>query len=303
LYRILVTLSRLLAPFVPFVSESMYQNLTQDIETDRPESVHLCNWPRSESIDTELNTEMEFILRLVSLGHAARNQANCKLRQPLSEIAFAVTSDVERDIVTRYKDVIADELNVKEVRLLDVAAEVVSYQLKPLPKQLGQKYGSRFPELRDAIFQLDPRAVSTRFMNGDSVEVTLSGERFSVLPEEVEVIVEAKKGFSTASEGPYLAALTTELTHELKLEGLAREFVRRVQNLRKSADLNVNDRIEVQYSSSKLMNEAVEVHQAYISEETLAESMTQVRKPAGKFHEDYTFGDEKLVVAITRAKS
>jgi isoleucyl-tRNA synthetase len=281
----------------------MHQNLTQGVETDTPESVHLCGWPKSESIDTELNTEMEFILRLVSLGHAARNQASCKLRQPLSEIAFAVTSDLEQDIVIRYKDVIADELNVKEVRLMDVTAEVISYQLKPLPKQLGQKYGSRFPELRKAILQLDPRKASTQFLNGNSVEVTLNGEKFSILPEEVEVIVEAKKGFSTSSEGSYLAALTTEVTHELKLEGLAREFVRRVQNLRKSADLNVNDRIEIQYSSSKIMAEAVENHRVYISEETLAENLKQVQKPSGKFHEEYTFGDEKLVIAITRSRS
>jgi len=299
LYRVLVTLSRLLAPFTPFVSEVMHQNLTRTIDSRAPESVHLCDWPLSDSIDDELNNEMAFVLRLVSLGHAARNQANCKLRQPLSEIAFAVGSDNEQDIVTRYADLISDELNVKNVRLMDVAAEVVSYQLKPLPKQLGQKYGSRFPELRDAILSLDPRTASMLLQNGDSIEVSLDGDKFDILPEEVEVIVEAREGFSTASEGVYLAALTTELTHDLKLEGLAREFVRRVQNLRKSADLNVNDKIEVQYSSSKLMAEAVDFHEAYISEETLSQSLTQTKTPSGHFQEEYAFGDEKLVVAIS----
>ncbi|MFX1416156.1 MAG: DUF5915 domain-containing protein, partial [Promethearchaeota archaeon] len=115
-------------------------------------------------------------------------------------------------------------------------------------------------------------------------------------------IVEAKEGFSTASEGSYLAALTTELTKELELEGLAREVVRRVQNLRKSADLDVTERIEVQYSSSKRLAEAVDFHRAYIAEETLATSMKQVKKPAGDFQEEYAFGEEKLVVAITRQK-
>ncbi|MFW9834003.1 MAG: isoleucine--tRNA ligase [Candidatus Thorarchaeota archaeon] len=299
LYQVLVTLSRLLAPFVPFVSEVMHQNLTQNIELDAPESVHLCDWPQSDSIDEELNNDMAFILRLVSLGHAARNQANIKLRQPLSEIAFAVGSDSERDVVSKYTNLIANELNVKSVRLLDVTAEVVSYQLKPLPRQLGQKYGSRFPELREAILKLDPRKTAATLQNGDSIEVSLNGDKFEILPEEVEVIVQAKEGFSTASEGSYLAALTTELTHELKLEGLAREFVRRVQNLRKSADLNVNDRIRVQFESSQLMAEAVEVHEAYISEETLATELKQAKKPSGEFQEEYTFGDEKLVVAIS----
>jgi len=298
LYHVLVTLSKILAPYVPFVSEAMYRNLTQGIDK-APESVHLCDWPMSENVDTELNTEMAFVLQVVSLGHAARNQANCKLRQPLSEIAFAVGSDKERNIVMQYADVISDELNVKNVRLLDVTEEVVSYQLKPLPRQLGQKYGSRFPELRQAILKLDPHTTATKLQNGKSIEVILNGDKFEILPEEVEVIVEPKEGFSTASEGSYLAALTTELTHELRLEGLAREFVRRVQNLRKSADLNVNDRIEVQYSSSKLMAESVEFHESYISAETLAESLTQAKKPQGQFYEEYTFGDEKLLVAIS----
>ncbi len=299
LYRVLVTLSRLLAPFVPFVSEVMYNNLTQTINSGGPESVHLCDWPVSDSVDDVLNGEMAFILRLVSLGHAARNNANYKLRQPLSEIAFAVGSDQERDIVKRYSDIISDELNVKTVRLLDVTAEVVSYKLKPLPKQLGQKYGARFPEIRNAILNLDPWIASTQLQTGKSVEVSVNGNKFDILPEEVEVIVEARKGFSTASEGSYLAALKTELTQELEMEGLARDFVRRVQSLRKSADLNVNDRIEVQYSSSKRLAEAVGLHEEYISTETLAKGLKQVKKPVGKFQEKYTFGEETLVVAIT----
>ncbi|MHA2146842.1 MAG: isoleucine--tRNA ligase, partial [Candidatus Thorarchaeota archaeon] len=277
LYRVLVNLSKLLAPFVPFVSDVMHQNLSRSIDSGTPESVHHCDWPASDTVDEPLNSEMAIVLRLVSLGHAARNKANRKLRQPLSEIAFAVGLDKERDVIRRYTDLIRSELNVKSVRLLDVTAEVVSYQLKPLPKQLGQKYGSLFPKVRDAILSLDPRTASNQLQAGKSVEVSVNGDKLDILPEEVEVIVEAKEGFSTASEGSYLAALTTELTHELVLEGLAREFVRRVQNLRKSADLNVNDRIEVQYSSSKLMAEAVEFHDTYISEETLADSLKQVK--------------------------
>jgi isoleucyl-tRNA synthetase len=299
LYRVLVNLSRLLAPFVPFVSEVLHQNLTRSIDSGAPESVHHCDWPVSDSVDDVLNNEMALILRLVSLGHAARNKANRKLRQPLAEVAFAVGSDKERDVVLRYAELIGNELNVKSVRLLDATAEVISYQLKPLPKQLGQKYGSRFPATRDAILSLDPRTASTQLQAGESVEVYVNGDKFEILPEEVEVIVEAREGFSTASEGSYLAALKTELTHELELEGLAREFVRRVQNLRKSADLKVDERIEVQYSSSERLAEAAKFHEAYITEETLATSLKQAKKPAGNFQEEYTFGNEKLVVAIS----
>ncbi|MHA1937183.1 MAG: isoleucine--tRNA ligase [Candidatus Thorarchaeota archaeon] len=303
LYTVLVKLSRLLAPFVPYVSEVMHQNLTRSIDSEAPESVHHCDWPTSDKVDDVLNSEMGLVLRLVSLGHAARNKANRKLRQPLSEIAFAVGLDKERDVVTRYAELLGDELNVKNVRLLDAAAEVVSYQLKPLPKQLGQKYGSKFPALREAILSLDPRETSTQFQAGNPVEVKVNGKKFEVLPDEIEVIVEAKEGFSTASEGGYLAALTTELTRELELEGLAREFVRRVQDVRKSADLNVNDSIEVQYSSSSRVAEAVEFYQAYITEETLATSLKQAKKPAGDFQQEYKFGDEKLIVALSLSES
>jgi len=301
LYQVLVTLSKLLAPFVPFVSETMYQNLVRTFDSEAAESVHHCDWPFSgiDSIDEILNNEMALVLRLVSLGHAARNQANRKLRQPLSEVAFAVGLDDEREIVMRYADLIGNELNVKKVRLLDVTAEVVSYQLKPLPKQLGQKYGSRFPEIKEAILSLDPRTTATLLQNGDCVEVQVNGDKLEILPEEVEVKVEAREGFSTASEGSYLAALTTELTHELVLEGLAREFVRRVQNLRKSADLNVDERIEVQYSASSKLAEAIEFLESYIAEETLATELKGAKKPAGEFHAKYTFDDEELVIAIS----
>ncbi|MGY5875454.1 MAG: class I tRNA ligase family protein [Candidatus Thorarchaeota archaeon] len=301
LYRVLVSLSRLLAPFVPFVSELMHQNLTRSIDSEAPESVHHCKWPVSDpkSVNEELNEEMALVLRLVSLGHAARSRANRKLRQPLSEIAFAVGLDKERDIVMRYADLLSNELNVKSVRLLDVVSEVVSYQLKPLPKQLGQKYGARFPAIREAILSLEPRMAATRLQSGDSVEVKVNGDVLEILPDEVEVKVDAKEGFSTASEGSYLAALTTELTHELELEGLARDFVRRIQDLRKTANLDVNDSIAVQYSSSKRVSEAVDVHEKYITEETLATSLKQAKKPAGKFRAEYEFGNEKIVVALT----
>jgi len=301
LYKVLSTLSRLLAPFVPFVSEVMYQNLTRSVDSKAPESVHHCKWPVGDlkAIDQDLNTEMDLVLRLVSLGHAARNKANVKLRQPLGEIAFSVGLDKEREIVSRYEDVLSDELNVKTVRLLDVVSEVINYELKPLPKQLGQKYGPRFPAIRKAILELDAKETSTKLQAGDPVKVEVDGETLEILPDEVEVKVEAKKGFSTASEGSYVASLTTEITPALELEGLARDFVRRVQDLRKTSELNINDEIEVQYSSSSKLSDAVESHMQYILAETLTIELKKVKNPAGKFKATYTFDDEKLDLAIT----
>lgn len=301
LYKVLVTLSRLLAPFVPFVTEVMYQNLSRSFEPNAPESVHHCSWPVSDPklIDNDLNCEMDLVLRLVSLGHAARNKANVKLRQPLAEIAFSVGLDKEREIVHRYEDVLSNELNVKQVRLLDVVGEVINYELKPLPKQLGQKYGPLFPSIRKAILDLEPRDAATRLQAGESIEVHVNGQTLSILPEEIEVKVDAKHGFSTASEGSYVAALTTEITPELEHEGLVRDFVRRIQDLRKLSELNIDDEIEVQYAASAKLSEAVRVHEKYIIDETLTVSLTKAKKPVGKFKTTYTFDDEKLDLAIT----
>lgn len=252
LYEALVTLSKLLAPTMPFLAEALYQNLVRSVDQEAPLSVHLAEWPGYDEqvIDERLNREMALVMRLASLGHAARNKANRKVRQPLAEAAFAVGNAEEIPVVQAYADLLADELNVKRVRVLDATSEAVAYSLNPLPKQLGQKYASRFPAIRKAILDLDPEPAAKRLLNNQPIDVHVNGETYTILPEEVEVRVQAREGFAVASEGPYLAALVTDLTPELIQEGLAREFVRRVQELRKQADLDIADRIRLYYQAT-----------------------------------------------------
>ena len=158
LYEALVTLSKLLAPTMPFLAEELYQNLVRSFDPHAPESVHLADWPEVDTaaVDEKLNREMALVMKLASLGHAARNKANRKVRQPLAECAFSLGSAEEGRILTQYADILTDELNVKKVRALNAAGEAVSYSLNPLPKQLGQKYGPKFPAIRQAILALDP---------------------------------------------------------------------------------------------------------------------------------------------------
>ena len=162
-----------------------------------------------------------------------------------------------------------DELNVKHVRSLNSAAEAVSYTLNPLPKQLGQKYGNKFPEIRKQVLAMNVEKTAIELLSGKSIEVNLAGETLTLLPEEVEVRIQAKEGFSVASDGAYVAALVTELTPELIEEGLAREFVRRLQDLRKTADLDIADRIKVIYTASPILANAVQKFSTYIMTETL----------------------------------
>jgi len=283
LYTALVTTSKLLAPAMPFLAEELYQNLVRSVDETAPESVHLASWPQSmpELIDESLNCDMDLVMKLVSLGHSARQKANRKVRQPLAEAAFSVGNPAERKAVETYADLLMDELNVKRVRLLDAATEAVSHTVKPLPKQLGQKYGNKFPALQKAILAMNAEDVARTLMAGQPLKVTLDGAEYDILPEEVEVKAQAKEGFAVAEEGAYVAALVTDLTPELVQEGLAREFVRRVQDLRKSADLDVADRIELFVEASAGLRSAIEAHQDYITAETLTTHLVFGSPPEG----------------------
>jgi len=302
LYTALVTVAKLLAPAMPFLAEELYQNLVRSVDKDEPESVHLAEWPEvlPEMIDESLNRDMALVMRLVSLGHSARQKANRKVRQPLAEAAFSVGNASERKAVETYADLFTDELNVKHVRLLDSATEAISHTVKPLPKQLGQKYGNKFPAIQKAILGMNAEDAAHTLLEGHSLNVQVNGESYDVLPEEVEVKALAKEGFAVAEEGPYVAALVTELTPELVQEGLAREFVRRVQDLRKTADLDVADRIELFVDASPGLRSAVETHRDYITTETLTSRLTFGSPPEGASVVEDGFDGEKVTVGLVK---
>jgi isoleucyl-tRNA synthetase len=243
---------------------------------------------------------MSLVMRLVSLGHSARQKANRKVRQPLAEAAFSVGNVTERKAVETYADLFTDELNVKHVRLLDSATEAISHTVKPLPKQLGQKYGNKFPAIQKAILAMNPEDAAHTLLEGKTLKVQADGQSYEVLPEEVEVKALAKEGFAVAEEGAYVAALVTELTPELVQEGLAREFVRRVQDLRKSAELDVADRIELFVEASKGLQSAVEAHKDYISAETLTSSLVLGNAPDGAYIGEDEFENEKMKVGLVK---
>jgi isoleucyl-tRNA synthetase len=305
LYAALMTLSKLLAPAMPFLSEEMYQNLVRSFDPSAPESVHLAHWPESNSalVDESLNDDMALVLRLVSLGHAARNKVNRKVRQPLSEAAFSVGNVDERRGVMDYSDLIADELNVKKVRLLDSSTEAISHVVKPLPKQLGQKYGNKFPAIQKAVLGMDSEVAARALMAGQSLHMTVDGQDYDLLPDEFEVKAMAKEGFAVAEDGPYVAALVTELTSDLVNEGLAREFVRRVQDLRKQASLDVADRIKLYVNATPGLSQAIAAHQDYITTETLALELVFSELPASvTARSEDIFDGENVVYGLTKAQ-
>jgi isoleucyl-tRNA synthetase len=251
-------------------------------------------------IDESLNSDMNLVMKLVSLGHSARQKANRKVRQPLAEVAFSLGNANERKAVETYADLFTDELNVKQVRLLDAATEAVSHSVKPLPKQLGQKYGNKFPAIQKAILAMDSEAAARPLLEGESLRVEAEGETYFVSPDEVEVKALAKEGFAVAEDGPYVAALVTELTPELAQEGLAREFVRRVQDLRKSADLDVADRIDLFVEASAGLRSAIEAYQDYIVSETLTSNLVFASPPDGSSVVEDAFDGETVKAGVVK---
>jgi isoleucyl-tRNA synthetase len=302
LYRALTTLTKLLAPTMPFLAEELHQNLVRSFDPQAPLSVHLDTWPTFDEslINTELNREMEVVMKLASLGHSARNKSSIKVRQPLAEVAFAVGSAEEAEVVTKFQEILLDELNVKAVRVMDGSSEAVTYRINPLPKQLGQKYRGNFPKVREAIQAMPVTEAAQKLLDGLGVIVEVDGKHLEILPDEVEVHMESKAGYVVATEGKYLAALVTELTPELVLEGLAREVVRRVQDLRKSAGLDIADRIRVRYSASQNLTTAIEAFKDYIATETLTVDLAEGDVPEGWALTFDQFDGETLTIGLNK---
>jgi isoleucyl-tRNA synthetase len=254
-------------------------------------------------IDEALNRNMALVIKLVSLGHAARQKADRKVRQPLQEAALSVGTPAERRAVEAFSGLMQDELNVKRVRLLDASLEAASHSVKPLPRQLGQKYGKAFPAIREAVLAMDPEEAARSLLAAKPLRLEVGGQSYEILPDEVEVKAQARQGFAVAEDGPYLAALVTTITPELRAEGLAREVVRRVQELRKNANLEVADRISLYIVASDAVANAVRDHREYVATETLATTLEFSAGPEGADFAEAELDGEHLELALIKAQA
>jgi len=308
LYECLVTVSKLLAPAMPFMAETLYRNLVGSVDPKAVDSVHLNKWPKADEslIDARLMDEMGLIKRLVSLGHAARNSVNLKVRQPLSEAAFAVRTPGEAKALTMLAATVAEELNVKTVTLLDEksAGAMIKYTLNPLPQKLGKRLGGQFPAVQKMLREGDPVNVTAwakALMAGQPIIVAPNGVSVELTAEEVEVRRNAAEGFTVAEENGYVAALRTALTEELIQEGLTREVVRRINTLRRDADYALSDHVVVTYTASEKLASALTKHAEYVRSETLADSLTATSVPAGDKVESFEFDGQTLTLGVKRA--
>ena len=211
----------------------------------------------------------------------------------------------EREALGSLSGLIADELNVKQVTLLDGGQGVVKFSLNPLPARLGKKFGKDFPRVQKALREGAPEDVTrwaTALLDGQDVTLTLDGQEYVVAPDEVEVLRGAAEGYALAEDAGYLAALNITLSDDLVLEGLAREVVRRIQTMRRDADFEISDRIVVSYQGSPRVTEAIEQHAAYISGETLADALTAGAPANGTFSQEFAIDDEQVMLAVKRVE-
>ncbi|MFC4455784.1 isoleucine--tRNA ligase [Deinococcus sonorensis] len=277
LHTALKTVTLLTAPFTPFLAEELYQNLVRSVDPAAPESVHLASWPVVDEavLNAPLVSEMDAVLRVVGLGRAVRGQTNLRQRQPLPRVLLRARTTDQTAALGRFAEQIKEELNVKEVELLDQFAEVVSYQLRPNLPVLGKKFGKAVPQVRAALQQADASEIARAVRDGQQFEVVApTGERFELGPDEVLVDARSPEGLAAMEEAGYLVAFDTELTRELVLEGLARDLVRGIQDGRKRAGFEVQDRITLHLDLQDDAREAAEAWQEYLMSETLAETLT-----------------------------
>ncbi|MGN0807306.1 MAG: isoleucine--tRNA ligase [Candidatus Coproplasma sp.] len=247
LYHCLVTLSKISAPYTPFITEMMYLNLVPQFYKDAPKSVHLCSFPVSEEsyIDTELEKAMDGVMDIVVLGRAARNAGNVKNRQPLSEMV--VVTNRTFSLSEEETSVILDELNVKSLKMADDATKYINYKLKPQLKTLGPKYGKKLGAISKFLAECDAAEVVSAVKNGGTY--TIADIDVTLTEEDLQIFTESASGFVAAADKGITVALNTTLTEELIDEGVERELISKIQNMRKEAGFEVTDRIEIYFTA------------------------------------------------------
>ncbi len=278
LYAVLVALTKLLAPVIPFLTERMYQNLVRPggapLSGDAPESVHLCPYPVPDEnlLDPQLSERMALAQLVVNLGHGLREQAGRRVRQPLAELRVACSPD-QRAAIASLSPVVQEELNVKQITLCDHLDGLVSYTYKPNLKTLGPRFGKALGAIGQSLATCNPADLAP-LRRGASVTLRIGDTDYPLGPEDVLISTQQAADWVSADDQGVQLALATAVTPELLREGIARDFVRQVQQLRKDADLEIQDRIRVQFSTDDVaLQAAIDDWESYIKTETLADSL------------------------------
>ena len=267
LYRVLTTLIKVAAPFVPFITDEIYQNLVYGLDNSAPESVHLCYWPEvnDKEVDLKLEKEMDLAYKIVKLGRSARNSENIKNRQPLSKMLISVDTLPEY-----YGNIVKDELNVKEVVLGADMSEYVNFEIKPNLPVLGKEYGRLIPKIKEELSKMNQMDLANKVKAGKVETIFVDDTEIALDSNNLLITMQGKEGYAFAGEGEVGVVLDTTITPELKEEGYLREILSKVQNMRKDKGFEVLDKINLYVSGNDMLEEVVKKYTDEIKRETLA---------------------------------
>ena len=271
LYNALVTIAKTAAPMIPFMTEDMYQNLVRSVDKDAPESIHLCDFPTVNEawIDKDLEADMKELLEIVVLGRACRNTANIKNRQPIGTMYVKA----EKKMGEFYTDIIADELNVKEVKFADDVESFISYSFKPQLRTVGPKYGKLLGGIKQALTDIDGTAAMKELRGNGVLKLDINGNDVELTEEDLLIETAQTEGYVSESDGETSVVLDTNLTSELIEEGFVREIISKIQTMRKEAGFEVMDKIKVYAHGNDKIQEVMKAHEDEIKSEVLADEM------------------------------
>lgn len=296
LYTALVTLSKLAAPMIPFMTEQIYQNLVRNVDKSAPESIHLCDYPQvnEQLIDKKLEVDMDEVLDIVVLGRAARNEANIKNRQPISDMY--VKSDNVLDKF--YTDIIKDELNVKQVSFRDDVEDFVNYTFKPQLKTVGPKYGKQLGKIKEALAHLDGPAAMKKLKSDGALEFDFDGEKISLTMDDLLIETAKSENFVSQEDNQVTVVLNIRLTPELIEEGFVREVISKVQTMRKEAGFEVTDHIILSQSDNDKLAEIIKANVDQVKSETLADDI--VFGSVSGYNKHWNLNGESVLLGVEK---
>ena len=297
LYRVLVTLSKISAPFIPFMTEEIYQNLVVGLDRDAEESIHLCSWPEvnEAEVDKKLEKEMDLAYTIVKLGRSARNSVNIKNRQPLSKMLISV-----KNLPEYYSDIVKEELNVKKVVLSADMKDYVEFEIKPNLPVLGREYGKLIPAIKQKIAEFNQMELATKVEAGNIEYIEIEDVQIPLSKENLLVTMQGKDGFAFSGTGEIGVVIETEITPELREEGYLREILSKIQNMRKESGFEVMDNINLYVSGNEELEKVVKKYEDIIKHDTLAKNV--LYNEENKEYVETPINGEKLNIFVEVVK-
>ena len=300
LYRVLINFVKVIAPIVPFVSDKIYGNLVSGNNEANFDSVHLCDFPsvNPSDIDDDVLNEIDIVIQIVSLSRSARNKANIKIRQPLSELALFAIDDIQTIAKNNMAEIL-EELNIKELNFVEKESDLVRYNIKPDFPTLGQKYGKDIERITTYLKSVDCQELVQKVKKMNSVIIAGKDGDIEILPEELILEEVSVNNYAVSSGKNFIVGISTEISKSLKQEGLVRDLIRQVQNLRKDSGLKVEDRIEIEINGSKELNNAVVSYESYFMNEVLGVKLDMGDCITFKYNDSVKIAGEKTIIGIS----